>query len=134
MKNIKICLFTGGGIIFILAIMASIYVTQCASSENAGVTQNISSGNFDSKIWKEQYKKHETKNPRGWMVVDLKEHHLREGMTHAEVRLLLGEPDQKRGTSDVYNLGISPVGVDFEYFVLEYDNGGLLAKFYTQRG
>jgi len=92
------------------------------------------SDGFNSTLWKAQHGKHERHNPRGKMIVSLEKNHLRPGMMRAEVHALLGEPDQKRGTSDVYNLGASPVGVDFEYYVLEYDSAERLSKFWLTRG
>ena len=96
------------------------------------MTQMTNSGAFDSKIWKEQRGKNERKNPRIEMVIELGKRHLRKGMTRAEVHALLGEPDQKHGTSDVYELGASPVGVDFEYYILDYENE-LLSNFRITR-
>ena len=97
------------------------------------VTQS-NSGGFDSKAWQAQRGKHERDNPRAGMVVPLTRDHLRAGMRRAEVKALLGEPDQRRGQSDVYELGVSPVGVDEEYFVVEYDSDGKVTQFRVSRG
>ncbi|XXF76260.1 hypothetical protein P2318_24820 [Myxococcaceae bacterium GXIMD 01537] len=85
-------------------------------------------GAFDAEQWKAQRGGVESNNPRLGMVAELKRKHLREGMTREEVQRLLGEPDQRRGTSEVYELGQSPVGVSYEYFVIDYDGAGKVTQ------
>ncbi|WP_164017042.1 outer membrane protein assembly factor BamE [Pyxidicoccus trucidator] len=90
-------------------------------------------GAFDSELWKAQRGTGADKNPRVGMVVELKKKHLREGMTREDVQKLLGEPDQRRGTSEVYELGMSPVGVSYEYLVIDYDGQGKVMRFRVTR-
>jgi hypothetical protein len=90
--------------------------------------------NFDSEVWKAQSGFHENKNPRNGMVVSLKKYHLFEGMMQVEVYALLGEPDSKRNSKDVYYLGVSPWGIDFEYLELEYDSELMLVRINTTQG
>ncbi len=83
---------------------------------------------FDAELWQAQRGKDERHNPRGGMVVDLLQTHLRVGMSRTEVRRLLGEPDQRHGSSDVYELGVSPYGIDFEYLLIDYDSAGQVTQ------
>lgn len=85
-------------------------------------------GAFDAEQWKAQRGSSARNNPRIGMVAELQRKHLREGMTREEVQRLLGEPDQRRGTSEVYELGQSPVGVSYEYFVIDYDGAGKVTQ------
>lgn len=85
-------------------------------------------GAFDAETWKAQRGSGARKNPRIGMVVDLQRKHSLEGMSRDDVRKLLGEPDQREGTSEVYELGASPFGPSYEYFVLDYDAGGKVTQ------
>ncbi|NMO19628.1 hypothetical protein HPC49_48355 [Pyxidicoccus fallax] len=88
---------------------------------------------FDAEQWKAQRGSTARNNPRIGMVVELKEKHLRNGMSREEVQKLLGEPDQRRGTSEVYALGTSPFGPSYEYFIIDYDGTGLVTGFRISR-
>lgn len=90
-------------------------------------------GAFDSEQWKAQRGSGADKNPRVGMVVELKQKHLREGMSRDDVHTLLGEPEQRRGASEVYELGVSPVGVSYESFVIDYDAQGRVTQFRVTR-
>ena len=85
-------------------------------------------GGFDAEQWKAQRGSTARNNPRVGMVVELQEKHLREGMSRAEVQQLLGEPDSRQGANEVYELGASPFGASFEYFVIEYDSTGKVTQ------
>ncbi len=91
------------------------------------------SGSFDSAKWKAERGNTSHKNPRIGMVSGV-EGLLRVGMTREEVVALPGEPDDKKPEKFTYDLGASPVAVDFEYFVLEFDGAGKLTKFRTEQG
>ena len=88
---------------------------------------------FDAEQWKALKGSTERNNPRIGMVGELKAKHLRQGMNREEVRKLLGEPDQRRGTSEVYALGASPFGPSYEYFIIDYDGAGLVTGFHVSR-
>ncbi|MFP2906158.1 hypothetical protein ACLESD_14055 [Pyxidicoccus sp. 3LFB2] len=107
-----------------LLLLTGLGVYQVATSQ---------AGAFDSEQWKAQRGSSADKNPRVGMVVELKQKHLREGMTREDVQKMLGEPDQRRGTSEVYELGVSPVGVSYEYFVIDYDGHGKVMRFRVTR-
>jgi hypothetical protein len=49
------------------------------------------------------------------------------------VQRLLGEPDRRRELSDIYELGVSPYGIDFEYFVIDYDSAGKVTQLRISR-
>ena len=91
------------------------------------------SWSFDSAKWKAERGNTSHKNPRIGMVSGV-EGLLRVGMTREEVVALLGEPDDEKPGKFTYDLGASPVAVDFEYFVLEFDGAGKLTKFRTEQG
>lgn len=85
-------------------------------------------GGFNAELWQAQRGASARDNPRAGMVVDLQRVHLRAGMSRAEVQRLLGEPDQQQEFSDVYELGVSPVGIDYEYFIVDYDASGAMTQ------
>ena len=80
------------------------------------------STHFDAAAWRAQQGNTALDNPRSKLVPALERQRL-EGMTRAEVRRLLGEPDSSNDTSDEYLLGASPVGVDLESYRIEYRQG-----------
>src|SRR5262245_55284330 len=90
-------------------------------------------GGFDSNRWKELRNSAARENPRAGMIGDLKER-LRPGMTREEVVALLGEPETKEGARFVYAIGTSAFGVDYEYFVVEFDADGKLTRHMITRG
>lgn len=91
-------------------------------------------GGFDAELWQAQRGSNERRNPRAGMVGDLLREHLRVGMSRAEVLRLLGEPDYRDRLSDVYELGVSPVGVDDEYLVVDYDDTGRVKHLSIRQG
>ena len=94
---------------------------------------NSRKGAFDPELWQAQRGKDERHNPRGGMVVDLLQTHLRVGMSRLEVQRLLGEPDRRQELRDMYELGVSPYGIDFEYFVIDYDDAGKVTQLRINR-
>jgi hypothetical protein len=99
-----------------------------------GIGGNMAAaGGFDSQKWKAERGNETSKNPRVTMVGEA-EKLLRVGMTREEVTALLGEPDGNANTRFEYLLGISPVGIDFEVFIIEFDAQGKLVRFRTERG
>jgi hypothetical protein len=90
-------------------------------------------GGFDASRWQAQRGSDAIDNPRGGMVSDLMQR-LRPGMTRADVRVLLGAPDGESDARWTYELGASRYGVDYEYFVIEFDAEGRLARHALMRG
>jgi hypothetical protein len=97
------------------------------------IVVNANSDAFDSKMWQSQ-KGVERNNARTGMLGALERKHLRVGMPRKDVEALLGEPDIREPVRDIYELGVSPVGVDFESYVIEYDRANLVTGFRLSRG
>lgn len=95
---------------------------------------NISTTNFDAALWRAQYKSFERDNPRIGMISVLEREVLQKGMTKEAVREILGPPEQTRDNIDLYDLGISPFGVDYEQYVIEYDSDNKVVRFFIRRG
>lgn len=95
--------------------------------------QMVTAGGFDSQKWKAEKGNETGKNPRVTMVGEAQKL-LRKGMTREEVITLLGEPDGKPNNRFEYLLGISPFGIDFEVFILEFSAEGKLTNFVVKRG
>lgn len=62
------------------------------------------------------------------MVDDAERAGIAPGARRAFVRDLLGAPDVERPNLDVYVLGASPYGVDYDEFVVEYDEAGVVIR------
>lgn len=88
---------------------------------------------FDADVWRAQRGSTARETPRTGLVVPLERNHLHKGMTRAAVIELLGEPDRRQPRSDHYRLGASPVGIDFETYVIEYDEQDLVTGFGIRR-
>jgi hypothetical protein len=93
----------------------------------------MSDEDFDPRQWQAQKNSGARDNPRAHMVVALERKHLRAGIARAEVERLLGAPEQREKDKDVYALGASPVGVDMESYVIEYDGQDRVVRFYLRR-
>lgn len=68
---------------------------------------------------------------RGGMAHDIKTNVLRVGLTHAEVEKLLGQPDQIKAESEMYEyvLGMcSGLRIDYDTLDVHFDSGGRLTK------
>ncbi|MFP5270146.1 hypothetical protein [Coleofasciculus sp.] len=98
------------------------------------MSTTISTGNFDSALWRAQYKKYQRDNPRIGMVPDLEREVLHKRMSREVVREILGRPEQVRENADLYYLGVSPFGLDYEQYVIEYDPENKVVKFFISRG
>jgi len=90
-------------------------------------------GEFDANRWKALRSSTARENPRAGMIGALKDR-LRAGMTRDEVVALLGEPETKDGPRYVYAIGTSAFGVDYEYFVVEFDADGKVTRHMITRG
>lgn len=73
-------------------------------------------------------------NPRAAMVDDVERAGLAPGARRAFVRELLGTPDVERPNVDVYVLGASPYGVDYDEFVVEYNEAGVVTRAHVVQG
>jgi len=89
---------------------------------------------FNSAKWKAQYNSKELHNPRLVMIPHLKRSVLHVGMDKSAVRDILGPPEKSRDQTDIYALGVSEYGIDFEYYYIEYDSNDKVIKFYLMRG
>lgn len=87
---------------------------------------------FDSTTWKAQRGASALDNQRGGMVPKLKTS-LSEGMPRAEVLRLLGEPDSQRANTDVYELGVSDLGIDEEHYEIGYKDGDVASHRWSRR-
>jgi hypothetical protein len=83
---------------------------------------------FDSDHWKAQYDVDDRDNPRAGMVTAL-ERLLTPGMSRDAVLDLLGRPESQDVNQFRYSIGVSPYGIDYEYFVVEFDRDGLVRTF-----
>lgn len=86
---------------------------------------------FDSAQWKAQYGTGAVDNPRGGMVGDV-EDLLHPGMSRSEVVDLLGKPEQEERERFTYEIGVSPYGIDYEYFVIEFASDELVRTYITR--
>jgi hypothetical protein len=81
---------------------------------------------FDADVWKAQREQDfDGDNPRAGMVGELQREHLVEGTPRERVHDLLGPPESVRGETDLYELGRSATGVDYEQLAVVYEDGGL---------
>lgn len=115
-----------------------IIIPLCISMNNGSVitmnTNILSNEGFDAALWKAQYKKFKRNNPRISMVPDLERKVLQKGMYRETVRKTLGLPEQIKKNADLYDLGASAFGIDYENYVIEYDHDNKVVRFYIVRG
>ena len=83
---------------------------------------------FDAERWRAQHDSDALmdRNPRGDMASELLAEHLPPGTPRQEVRDLLGPPEFVDGDADVYELGRSEYGVDYEQLAIAYEDDRLL--------
>jgi len=86
---------------------------------------DISESDFDAIEWQSQKGNLEQINPRASMIGALEKYHIRIGMRREQIRKLLGEPDSIVDQIDVYDIGVSPFGVDLETFQETYQEGSV---------
>jgi hypothetical protein len=109
------------GLVLLAAATAQMYST-------AGLDK------FDSTAWKAQHTNESFKNPRSGMIPALKKE-LRPGVTRADVEALLGEPEAREGNNRYhYWIGAGGFGVDFDEFVIEFDDADKLERYFVRRG
>lgn len=90
----------------------------------AAVIVNERSGmGFDADVWKAQTdESFDGNNPRAGMVGELQREHLVEGTPRERVHDLLGPPESIQGDIDLYELGRSSTGVDYEQLAIVYED------------
>lgn len=103
-----------------LTLTSSLSLVACAMADNS---------KFNSTVWKEQRGVELRENKRLAMLDDL-EHKLHPGMNREEVLALLGPPDSRDAMKsvDIYEVGISSVGIDGEVYRIVYQNGKLVSN------
>lgn len=87
------------------------------------------SDRFDAKLWQAQHNSTAFDNPRAGQIESLQRDHMRAGMSRADVRALLGEPEASTPGMDRYALGVAPLGIDPQTYVIRYDDSGRVAGF-----
>ena len=87
---------------------------------------------FDSAVWKAQRGADPQANTRGTMVAAL-EQAVRTGMPRSDVIALLGEPDSRDADTDIYELGVSPLGIDAEVYAVTYRAGRVASLSWQRR-
>jgi hypothetical protein len=107
-----------------LILSLSIFLSAC----------NMQNKHFDSVTWKAQRGASAQTNQRGTMVESL-QNAIRTGMLREELIELLGEPDSSNAQTnvDIYELGVSPVGIDEEYYEIRYENGMVISHRWARR-
>lgn len=116
-----------------LALGVALLMLAGAAIYRVTVSGGFAPHGFDAAHWQAQRGSEARDNPRAGMVGDL-ERLLRPGMTRAEVEALLGMPESQHEGRWIYDLGASPYGIDYEYYVIEFDDAGRLARHQFMRG
>ncbi len=94
---------------------------------------HASAGGFDAERWKAQRGLDLRDNPRQGMMREVRAL-LHPGLSKAEVLNLLGEPDRRQDNRFEYDLGMRPLGIDYQSLVLDFDASGRLLRFRTVQG
>jgi len=89
---------------------------------------------FNPRIWTEQHGSEVRNNPRRAMTTQLESEILRPGMSRSDVRAVLGAPERTEPRADVYLVGASPLGIDYEMYIIEYDDTDRVVKFFLRQG
>jgi len=124
---------------FIIGALAPYLVLYGVLVFSRPMTSRISEGPFDQHVWAEHRPQDSLDNRRLRMVRDLMSHHLRVGMSTAELQSLLGSPDSESGNPvDRWNflLGRYPqVSLDESDSILAIviDGGGTVVDFTVER-
>jgi hypothetical protein len=83
---------------------------------------------FDAGVWKAQRDEDfDGNNPRAGMVGALQREHLVEGTPREQVHNLLGPPELVQDDTDLYELGRSSTGVDYEQLAIVYADARVAA-------
>jgi len=90
------------------------------------------SDSFNSEAWKAESGNMSDKNLRASMITAL-EKHIYIGMPRHKIIELLGSSDIHEPNADIYLLGTSAYGVDYEYYYIYYKNNKVI-KFLIVQG
>ena len=108
------------------ALAASAAALLLLGAGTAVIVNERSSMGFDATVWKAQRDEDfEGDNPRAGMVGELQRNHLVEGTPRERIHDLLGPPESVRGETDLYELGRSATGVDYEQLAIVYEDDEL---------
>ncbi len=116
-----------------VVLVVSLLIINEGRVTGEGMMTRLFGTGFDDELWRAQHKNTSHKNPRIGMVSAL-DTVLEKGMTRDEVMALLGPPEAKADGRDLYSLGASPYGIDFEQLAVEYDADNRLERYYVIRG
>lgn len=126
LRSIRAAAIRGG----VSGILLSLLLTACAMQQTA---------TFDSDAWKAQRGAPPLENRRPAMVSGL-EPLIQVDMPRADVLALLGEPDSTRRDDkdaalsiDIYELGVSGVGVDEEFYEIRYRDDRVASRRWSRR-
>ena len=87
---------------------------------------------FDKAVWMAAKEEPLEDNPRLWMLRAL-EAELKPGMNKTEVQELLGPPDRGAANRFVYDLGYTFPSIDYQEYVIEFDDTGKLSRYLLKR-
>ena len=87
---------------------------------------DMDKSDFDASTWQAQKGSTKKENPRASMIFSLEKNYLNVGVSREKIRKLLGAPDEIIGQVDIYDIGVSPMGVDMETFQLSFDKDKLV--------
>lgn len=89
---------------------------------------------FNQTLWQKLDGSLDPDNPRGSMVLDLKQRYLKKGVSRSYVISLLGEPDCEN-TDEIlsYNLGMwSGFRIDYDSLDIRFEDGLLVESYCVQ--
>ena len=87
---------------------------------------------FDKAAWIAAKEEPREDNPRFWMLKAV-EAELKPGMSKDEVQMLLGPPDRGSANRFVYDLGYTFPSIDYQEYVIEFDDTGKLSRYLSKR-
>ncbi len=108
-------------------------ISALAGAMTLGGVAMAFAGEFNAEQWKAQRGVEASENARQGMIPEL-EKILRAGMSREEVIALLGEPDIKENNRFEYELGLLGFGVDYAWYVIEFDEEKRLKNFGLVQG
>lgn len=116
----------------VLLVMSLLVINVDGLSGEGPMARLFGTG-FNDELWRAQHRNTSHKNPRIGLVPSL-DKVLAPGMSREEVIAVLGPPEANADGRDLYSLGASPYGVDYEQLVVEYDADDRLERYYVVRG
>ena len=99
-----------------------------------GTSLAADAAEFDRRAWESGHGDDSGRNPRGGQVAALRSSGaVAPGTPRDQVRALLGAPENVDGAREMYSLGIG-YGGSVEYFAIQYDEQGRVARASVRRG